>query len=401
VNIAGNHKGLPPTYYYPYSVDSAKAARNPWLDFELKHLELTGDSLYLTDRLTNEAISYIRQQKDSAFFLYLPFYTVHTPIEGRKDLVEKYTQKLEAHNDSVIRNPHFLAMVECMDENIGELLHVLDTLAILENTLIIFVSDNGGLIRQDENGAYLASYNYPLRAGKGTLYEGGLRVPTIIHWPEKFQKGFASNELIISTDIYPTIMDCEALAYIANELGREKEREELLARAELYRKNMQPLWDSAFGLFLNRHIESGELSKRISPTNFYALNGSVASQKQAQQMMEEHYYNPEEFYGEYVMPSVARNDTAYTGADYWRGSIWAPMNLLVYWGMQNYELPEARKDLAEKSKNLLLKNWHEKGWVRENYNAETGGFNFRSEHFYHWGALLGMIYLVEEGYIEK
>lgn len=401
MNIAGNHKGLPPTYYYPYSVDSAKAARNPWLDFELKHLELTGDSLYLTDRLTNEAISYIRQQKDSAFFLYLPFYTVHTPIEGRKDLVEKYTQKLEAHNDSVIRNPHFLAMVECMDENIGELLHVLDTLAILENTLIIFVSDNGGLIRQDENGAYLASYNYPLRAGKGTLYEGGLRVPTIIHWPEKFQKGFASNELIISTDIYPTIMDCEALAYIANELGREKEREELLARAELYRKNMQPLWDSAFGLFLNRHIESGELSKRISPTNFYALNGSVASQKQAQQMMEEHYYNPEEFYGEYVMPSVARNDTAYTGADYWRGSIWAPMNLLVYWGMQNYELPEARKDLAEKSKNLLLKNWHEKGWVRENYNAETGGFNFRSEHFYHWGALLGMIYLVEEGYIEK
>ena len=401
MNIAGNHKGLPPTYYYPYSVDSAKAARNPWLDFELKHLELTGDSLYLTDRLTNEAISYIRQQKDSAFFLYLPFYTVHTPIEGRKDLVEKYTQKLEAHNDSVIRNPHFLAMVECMDENIGELLHVLDTLAILENTLIIFVSDNGGLIRQDENGAYLASYNYPLRAGKGTLYEGGLRVPTIIHWPEKFQKGFASNELIISTDIYPTIMDCEALAYIANELGREKEREELLARAELYRKNMQPLWDSAFGLFLNRHIESGELSKRISPTNFYALNGSVASQKQAQQMMEEHYYNPEEFYGEYVMPSVARNDTAYTGADYWRGSIWAPMNLLVYWGMQNYELPEARKDLAEKSKNLLLKNWHERGWVRENYNAETGGFNFRSEHFYHWGALLGMIYLVEEGYIEK
>ena len=374
MNIAGNHKGLPPTYYYPYSVDSAKAARNPWLDFELKHLELTGDSLYLTDRLTNEAISYIRQQKDSAFFLYLPFYTVHTPIEGRKDLVEKYTQKLEAHNDSVIRNPHFLAMVECMDENIGELLHVLDTLAILENTLIIFVSDNGGLIRQDENGAYLASYNYPLRAGKGTLYEGGLRVPTIIHWPEKFQKGFASNELIISTDIYPTIMDCEALAYIANELGREKEREELLARAELYRKNMQPLWDSAFGLFLNRHIESGELSKRISPTNFYALNGSVASQKQAQQMMEEHYYNPEEFYGEYVMPSVARNDTAYTGADYWRGSIWAPMNLLVYWGMQNYELPEARKDLAEKSKNLLLKNWHEKGWVRENYNAENRRF---------------------------
>ncbi len=212
LNIAGNHKGMPPTYYYPYFVDSATAAKNHWLNFKLTHLEFTDDSLYLTDRLTNEALSYIEKQKDSAFFLYLPFYTVHTPIEGRKDLVEKYDQKSANSNDSIVRYSHFLAMVECMDENVGRILTKLDELGIRENTAIFFVSDNGGLIRKGskemgQQNHYLASYNAPLRAGKGTLYEGGLRVPTIITWPEKFKKGIVSDELIISTDIYPTIMD--------------------------------------------------------------------------------------------------------------------------------------------------------------------------------------------------
>ncbi len=197
------------------------------------------------------------------------------------------------------------------------------------------------------------------------------------------------------------VMDCEALAYMAGELGRKKEQKELLQRAEKYRKALQPLWDDQFGLFLNRHTDTKELSKRISPTNFYALNAKAATQQQAERMMEEHFYNPDEFWGEYIMPSIARNDTAYTGENYWRGSIWAPMNLLVYWGMQNYELPQAKKDMAEKSKDLLLKNWLEKGWIRENYHAETGSFLNRSEHFYHWGALLGMIYLVEHGFVEE
>lgn len=251
-----------------------------------------------------------------------------------------------------------------------------------------FVSESGDKREMVQNNFKAASNESGL---DNTPMYDGVEFDTLTHMLKIQDVGL--------TGLY--IMDCEALADIASELGKEKEKEELLERAQLYRDNMQPLWDSAFGLFLNRHLESGELSRRISPTNFYALNGRVATQNQADRMMEEHYYNPEEFYGEYVMPSVARNDTAYTGADYWRGSIWAPMNLLVYWGMQNYELPEAKKDLAEKSKNLLLKNWHERGWVRENYNAETGGFNYRSEHFYHWGALLGMIYLVEEGYLEE
>lgn len=211
INIAGNHKGMPPTYYYPYKADSADIAEKPWLDFEITHLEITGDSLYLTDRIAREAIEFIKSRRDTSFFLYLPFYTVHTPLEGRKDLVEKYTRKIEETDDSIVRYPHFLAMVECMDENVGQIIQTLEDLEIRKNTMIIFVSDNGGLYIQgnkenDEREHYGASWNYPLREGKGTLYEGGLRVPTIINWPGKIKPGI-SDELIISTDMYPTIMD--------------------------------------------------------------------------------------------------------------------------------------------------------------------------------------------------
>lgn len=195
------------------------------------------------------------------------------------------------------------------------------------------------------------------------------------------------------------IGDCEALGKMAEILGREKEAPELKAREEKYRAKLQTLWDDEFGLFLNKRLDTGELSRRISPTNFYALIGKAATQEQAERMIAEHFYNPQEFWGEWILPSIARNDPAYTGRNYWRGSIWAPMNFLVYWGLRNYDLPQARKDLAEKSNALLLKQWREKGYVRENYHAETGGDpGASSDHFYHWGALLGMIAVLEKGY---
>lgn len=195
------------------------------------------------------------------------------------------------------------------------------------------------------------------------------------------------------------IGDCEALADIARVLGRE-EAEELKKRADYYRKNLKTLWNEDFGLFLNKRTDTDEFSYRISPTNFYALIGEAATQEQAERMINDHFYNPNEFWGEWIMPSISRNDTAYTAQDYWRGSIWAPMNFLVYYGMRNYDLPEARKDLSKKSKDLLMKEWLERGYVRENYHAETGGApEARSDHFYHWGALLGMINMIEEGFV--
>jgi hypothetical protein len=118
-------------------------------------------------------------------------------------------------------------------------------------------------------------------------------------------------------------------------------------------------------------------------------------------MVDEHLLNPGEFWGEWVIPATPRNDPAFADNTYWRGRIWAPLNFLVYLGLRNYDLPEARKALSEKSKNLLLKSWLSDGYVFENYSAVTGAGDDvgNSDKFYHWGALLGFITLIEEGYI--
>ena len=118
--------------------------------------------------------------------------------------------------------------------------------------------------------------------------------------------------------------------------------------------------------------------------------------------MKKHYFNPAEFYGEFVMPSIARNDPSFKDNDYWRGRIWAPMNFLVYLGMQHYDVPAARKDLIDKSKALLTKSWKEDGSIYENYNGTTGqGDDVNSaDGFYHWGALLAFMSFIEKGYLE-
>jgi arylsulfatase A-like enzyme len=199
LNVAGYSKGSPPSYYYPYTREGRNDTITP--------LKLTGDSLYLTDRLTNEAIRFMGEEREEPFFLYLPFYNVHTPLEGRSDLVKKYEAKLAGHqNDSILRNPHFLAMTEAVDENVGRIMQFLKEKGLDENTLLIFTSDNGGLYRQ--NGRFIReSWNHPLREGKGTLYEGGLRIPAIARWPGQINGGRLSDEIIISTDLYPTLAE--------------------------------------------------------------------------------------------------------------------------------------------------------------------------------------------------
>jgi len=198
------------------------------------------------------------------------------------------------------------------------------------------------------------------------------------------------------------IMDCDLMAKIAAELGKSADEKELKQRADAYRKNLAKTWDEQKGFYYNRRTDTGELNRRISPTNFYPLLANAPTQKQAKRMIDEHLFNPEEFWGEWVIPATSRNDPAYKDNTYWRGRIWAPLNFLVYMGLRNYDLPEARKALSEKSKNLLLKSWLEHGYVFENYNADSGlGDDVRnSDKFYHWGALLGFITLIEEGYYE-
>ncbi|MCM3439326.1 MGH1-like glycoside hydrolase domain-containing protein [Metabacillus halosaccharovorans] len=198
------------------------------------------------------------------------------------------------------------------------------------------------------------------------------------------------------------IMDCYILADICEVLRRDKDKSVLTNRAETIKDSAQKLWSEKAGFYYNKLTDSGECSHRISPTNFYVLLGGIPTQEQAKRMIDEHFYNENEFYGEWMLPSIARNDIAYPDQEYWRGRIWAPMNFLVYLGLRNYDLPEARRDLVRKSKDLLLKEWKEHGHIHENYNANTGsGCDKRtSDRYYHWGALLGLISLIEEGYLE-
>jgi putative isomerase len=198
------------------------------------------------------------------------------------------------------------------------------------------------------------------------------------------------------------IGDCHALANMARELGRHSDAEALQKRADFYTESCADLWNEKAGIYQNLRTDTGEHSPRMAPCNFYPLMGKVATQQQAERMMNEHFYNADEFWGEWMIPSCNRNDPAFNDQRYWRGPIWGPMNMLVYMGLVHYDLPKARKDLADKSAHVLLKEWREHKHVHENYNSINGeGCCMKASNpFYHWGGLLGLIPLMEAGYYE-
>ncbi|MGB6686703.1 MAG: trehalase family glycosidase [Terracidiphilus sp.] len=193
------------------------------------------------------------------------------------------------------------------------------------------------------------------------------------------------------------VADCDALAKIADVLGKTDEAKELRDRSLRYGAKLKTMWDEPAGMFLNKNLHTGEVSRRLSPTNFYPMLAHVATAEQVKVMVEKHLLNPQEFWGEWVIPSIERDDPAFRDQNYWRGRIWAPMNYLVYLGLLNYDDAQVRKDFADKSYNLFLKEWKEKGHVHENYNAITGeGDDVNSsDRFYHWGALLAYIEYME------
>jgi len=198
------------------------------------------------------------------------------------------------------------------------------------------------------------------------------------------------------------IMDCDALADIADTLGKDHESKELRDRSKTFAKGLSKLWSLEKGIYLNWRTDTKEFSTSLSPTNFYPLLTSTVGEAQAKRMIKEHFYNPQEFWGDWIIPSIAKNNPSYVEQNYWRGRIWAPMNFLVYLGLRNYNLPEARKDLVNKSRELIMKEWMEHGHIHENYNGITGEGcdKSNSDGFYHWGALLSLMSLMEEGYIE-
>ena len=191
VNVGGYRAGHPKSYFSPY--------HNPQLTDGPK-----GE--YLTDRLTDEALRFIGDNKNKPFFLYLPHYAVHTPIQAKKQRIEKYKTKQGSNGQN---NPTYAAMIESVDEGIGRILSRLDELGLKENTLLIISSDNGGVGGYRElgiNGKEITS-NAPLRGGKGMLYEGGIRVPLIVRWPGIVKPGTRCKTPVISVDFYPTLLE--------------------------------------------------------------------------------------------------------------------------------------------------------------------------------------------------
>lgn len=180
-NVGGSSKGNPGKngYFSPYNID---------------FIEDGPKGEYLTDRLTNEAISFIEKSKDTTFFVYVPFYTVHTPIMGKEILIEKFKKKKGTNGQN---RPDYAAMVASMDENVGRLLNTLKDNGLESNTIIIFTSDNGGI--------RAISHQNPLRAGKGSYYEGGVRVPLIIKWPNKISPNTTTSQAVSNMDFYPTL----------------------------------------------------------------------------------------------------------------------------------------------------------------------------------------------------
>ena len=213
-NVAGHKAGHPNSFYFPY-----QGKRHPVYDVPDLTDGEEGD--YLTDVLTDKVIEFIDANKDRPFFVNFWFYTVHTPIQGRKDKVEKYRNKAkklgldpasrptlikdyQSHTMARQEDPHYAAMVESLDENVGRVLSRLKELGLDEDTIVVFLSDNGGL--STGAGKSYPTSNLPLRAGKGWIYEGGIRTPLIIKYPRSIEAAELRGTGHQS-DIFPTILD--------------------------------------------------------------------------------------------------------------------------------------------------------------------------------------------------
>ena len=219
---AVNRGGAPGSYFYPYKRQSEKNSGIAYWD--VPDLENGKEGDYLNDALTDQAIGFISEYKDRPFFLCFTHYAVHTPIQAPGKLTEKYKTKsltfpftgpkvIDERNGAKTRgrqdNPTYAAMTENLDTNVGRVIEHLEKLSLTKNTIIIFTSDNGGLSTLSRNAAGPTSC-LPLRAGKGWTYEGGIRIPTMVAWPEKIKPAVVSTPGI-TMDLYPTILELTGL----------------------------------------------------------------------------------------------------------------------------------------------------------------------------------------------
>lgn len=217
LNVGGTGAGQPASYFYPYS---ALEGRDPYWD--VPGLEGGSEGEYLTDRLTEEAMAFVKANQEGPFLLYLAHYAVHTPIQSKPALAARFAARRDSlpepsgppvereHDRATTRliqdDPAYAGMVRSVDESVGRILAQLEELGLEEQTIVFFMSDNGGLstVAGERPGP---TTNDPLRAGKGWLYEGGVRTPMIIRWPGEVQGGGVSEVPVQSTDFFPTMLE--------------------------------------------------------------------------------------------------------------------------------------------------------------------------------------------------
>lgn len=204
VNIAGCRAGTPYSYFYPYCSKKKNAC--------MPGLSDGREGEYLTDRLTDEAVDFLKSRKDTdkPFMLYMAHHAVHTPLKAPADVILKYRNKTKGHFH---RNPVYAAMIECLDNSVGRICSVVDSLGMGDNTIIVFTSDNGGSVPVTDN--------FMLRGGKGMPYEGGSRVPLIVKWPEVIRQGTKCKTPVINVDFYPTFMSVAGVEKYANLDGKD------------------------------------------------------------------------------------------------------------------------------------------------------------------------------------
>ena len=207
INIGGNHWGAPFSFFWPY-----RGAGKYGGEFRyVPHLEYGKPGEYLTDRLTDEALKVLDHiaATSQPFFLYLAHHAPHTPIEAKEADIKYFEAKLRPELKH--QNAAYAAMVKSMDDGIGRVLDHLKTLKLDQNTIVIFASDNGGYIRMSDAQKAPITNNSPLRSGKGSLYEGGVRVPLIVKWPRITPTGAECHEPVVLTDLFPTLLGAVGL----------------------------------------------------------------------------------------------------------------------------------------------------------------------------------------------
>ena len=191
-NYGGCDYGQPPSYFDPFNQPKH---RHAMIRTGIPHLPGRKSGQYLSDREAEEAVAFIEKHKDKPFFLNMDNYAVHTPIQAKAGVIAKYKEKTPTHQ----KNAKYAAMVESVDDCAGRIVTALEKHGIADRTMIIFTSDNGGLMGPTNNA--------PLRSGKGYAYEGGIRVPLLIKWPGVVKPGTTSAAPVTSVDYFPTISE--------------------------------------------------------------------------------------------------------------------------------------------------------------------------------------------------